>query len=349
MTYRVVQWATGIHGRLALRGIIDHPELELVGVRVYGDKAGTDAGQLCDRPYTGVIATASVDDIMALQPDCVVYMPMMANPDEVIALLSAGINVVTPCGWIYPKYRDTSAIDVACAQGKTTLHGTGIHPGGITEQLPLIASAYVNNVHYVRAQEFSDLRTYDAPDVVTGVMMFGQSPEAVGSSIMKDVLADGFTQSIDMVADTIGAKLDKDYRTQHSWSVATASIETPFGVLEEGTVAAQRFAWEGCVDGAPVVCAAVDWFMGNDNLEPGWDLGRERFEMEVFGDNRFQLVTEGLHDENPENADGEESALVATAMHCVNAVPSVCDAQPGIKTLLDLPMITGRVAAHLRR
>jgi hypothetical protein len=348
MAYRVVQWATGIHGRLAIRGILDHPELELVGVKVYSDdKHGVDAGQLCGRADTGIKATKHTDDILALKPDCVVYMPLMANPDEVIPLLEAGISVVTSCGWVYPVNRDTVKLEAACKKGGAVLHGTGIHPGGLTEKLPLMASAFVTNVRYVRGEEFSDLRTYDAKDVVTDIMMFGKTRDELASSIMKDVLADGFTQSIDMVADEIGVKLDKEYKTTHRWSLATADIDTPFGVLEKNTVAAQHFSWQGCVKGKPVIEAAVNWYMGNEHLEAGWDLGKERFEMEVIGDNRIQLVTEGLHADSPDNADGEESALVATAMHCVNAVPYLCQSEPGIKTYRDLPMITGRADSAL--
>ena len=349
MTYKVVQWATGIHGRLALRGILDHPDMELVGVKVYSDdKHGLDAGQLCGRPDTGVKATNKIEEILALEADCVVYMPLLANLEEVIPLLESGKSVITSCGWVYPKNRDTTALEAACQKGQSVLHGTGIHPGGLTEKLPLLASAFVTNVRYVRGEEFSDLRTYDAQDVVTDIMMFGQTQEQLAGSIMKDVLADGFTQSIDMVADQIGVTLDADFITKHRWSLATANIETPFGVLEKGTVAAQSFSWQGTVDGTPVIEAAVNWYMGNSSLEDGWDLGKERFEMEVIGDNRIQLVTEGLHADSPEHgADGEESALVATAMHCVNAVPYVCKASPGIRTYTDMPMITGRADASL--
>ena len=39
--------------------------------------------------------------------------------------------------------------------------------------------------------------------------------------------------------------------------------------------------------------------------------------------------------------------IVATAMHCVNAVPYVCEAAPGLASYLELPLIAGR-AAHER-
>lgn len=349
MTYKVVQWATGIHGKLAIRGILDHPEMELVGVKVYSDdKHGVDAGQLCGRPDTGIKANKNIDEILALDADCVVYMPLMANTDEVVAILESGKNLITSCGWVYPVNRDTTRIEAACQKGGAVLHGTGIHPGGLTDKVPLIASAFVTNINFIRSEEFSDLRTYDAQDVVTDIMMFGKTAEQVAGSIMKDVLADGFTQSIDMIADGIGVKLDKDYTVKHKWSLATADIESPFGILEKGTIAAQYFAWQGCVKGKPVIEAAVNWYMGNKNLEAGWDLGKERFEMEVVGDNRIQLVTEGLHADSADHgAVEDESALVATSMHCVNAVPYVCKASPGIKTYMDLPMIIGRADQSL--
>jgi hypothetical protein len=49
--------------------------------------------------------------------------------------------------------------------------------------------------------------------------------------------------------------------------------------------------------------------------------------------------TEGLESNN---------GIVATAAHCVNSIPAVCAAEPGIATYLDLPLISGKAASHLR-
>ena len=73
---RVVQWATGNIGRRSLRGVIEHPSLELTGVLVYSpEKAETDAGELCGLGPCGVVATDDVDEIVALGADCALYMP----------------------------------------------------------------------------------------------------------------------------------------------------------------------------------------------------------------------------------------------------------------------------------
>ncbi|MCJ7670551.1 MAG: dihydrodipicolinate reductase, partial [Acidimicrobiia bacterium] len=69
-TYRVVQWATGNIGTKSLRAVIDHPGLELVGLHVHSaDKVGKDAGELCGAGTTGVVATSSIDEILALRAD----------------------------------------------------------------------------------------------------------------------------------------------------------------------------------------------------------------------------------------------------------------------------------------
>lgn len=109
--------------------MLAHPDLELVGAWVHSEgKHGKDIGELVGRDPIGVTATTSMEDILALDADCVVYSPLLPNEDEVVALLRSGKNVVTPVGWVYPDLDNCKAILDACADGESTLHGTGIHP-----------------------------------------------------------------------------------------------------------------------------------------------------------------------------------------------------------------------------
>jgi 2,4-diaminopentanoate dehydrogenase len=346
-TYRVIQWATGGVGRAAIEGVLGHPDLELVGCWVHADaKAGRDVGELIGRAPIGVIASSDVDELLALDADCVVYSPLLPDPGVVARILRSGKSISTPLGWVYPDRATTAELEAACEEGRATLHGTGIHPGGITEKFPLMLSALSASITRVRAEEFSDIRTYGAPDVIRDVMLFGATPEVARTSIMAEVLGAGFRQSVHMVADVLGFALDPELRTTHEVAVATAPIDSPMGVIEPGLVAAQRFRWEGLVDGEPVVTAAVNWLMGEDHLDPAWGFGpeRERFEVEIDGDPPLLTVFHGCHPESIAAGLARNPGIVATAMHCVNAVPYVCAADPGIKTYLDLPLIAGRAA-----
>ena len=112
--------------------------------------------------------------------------------------------MVTPVGWFYPTEKDGAPLAAACAEGGTTLHGTGINPGGITELHPLMFSALSSAVTFVRGEEFSDIRTYDAPDVVRHIMMFGGPPDEALGGPMLGLLSGGFIQSVRMCLDTLG-------------------------------------------------------------------------------------------------------------------------------------------------
>jgi hypothetical protein len=168
---------------------------------------------------------------------------------------------------------------------------------------------------------------------------------------MLRILGGGFEQSIRMVASALGFDLDPALRTQHEMAVATAAIDSPAGTLAPGTVAAQRFSWQGTVRGEPVVTAAVNWLMGEEHLDPPWNFGpeRERFEIEIDGDPPAKVTFHGLHPTDQRAARKRNPGIVATAVHCVSAIPFVCRAEPGIATYLDLPLVHGRADASLAR
>src|SRR5215831_3361183 len=131
MPYRVIQWSTGNVGKLALRGIINHPELELVGLWVHGaDKVGRDAGELCGIAPVGVKATNDTDALLALDADCVSYtatgdLRPAEAVDDMCRILASGKNVVATSvvPLVYPPAADPSIVarlEAACRAGGTS-------------------------------------------------------------------------------------------------------------------------------------------------------------------------------------------------------------------------------------
>jgi hypothetical protein len=352
MAYRVIQWATGGVGRAAIEGILEHPELELVGCFVTrAEKDGRDVGEILGRAPLGVRATRDAAALLDLPADCVVYSPLVGDAAEVARILAAGKNVVTPLGWFFPfGSRKAGELEDACRKGGVTLHGTGIHPGGITERFPLVLSALSRAITHVRAEEWSDIRTYGAPAVISEVMGFGRTPEQARRSPMLHLLGAGFLQSVEMLAAALGFALDPEPRTLHEIAVATRPIDSPIGAIEPGRVAAQRFTWQGTVRGEAVITVSVNWLMGEEHLDPAWVFGEagERFEIAIQGDPSFTTVFHGLHPESIAAGLARNPGIVATAQHCVNAIPFVCRAEPGIRSYLDLPAYHGRAASRLR-
>ena len=350
--YRVIQWATGGVGRAAIQGVLRHPELELVGCWVHSaDKDGRDAGELAGEDPIGVAATTDIAALLATDADCVMYSPLLPDDAVVAAILRSGKNVVTPVGWVYPDRSNpgVAAIEAAALAGNVTLHGSGIHPGGITERFPLMVSALSSAITAVRAEEYSDLRTYNSPLVVREVMGFGLTPERAMAGPMAALLEGGFKASVRMVTDQLGFDAKPRIRSTEEVAVAVHGCDDLIVPMEPGTVAARRFRWEAIVDDRPVVTAAVNWLMCEVEVDPPWTLGPEgeRFEVEIAGDPDISVTFKGLQPESVAQGLIRNPGVVATANHCVSAIPYVCRAEPGIKTYVDLPLITGRAAPNL--
>ena len=135
---RVIQWATGSIGTHAIPAILEDPGLELVGVKVYSEaKDGKDAGTLVGIDPIGLTATRDVDALLALEADCVLYAPLLADVGEICRLLEAGLNVITPAGWAYLKdgaEKRTPRQGLRASAG-VSFHGYG-HPPGLQRRPP---------------------------------------------------------------------------------------------------------------------------------------------------------------------------------------------------------------------
>jgi len=74
MTLRVVHCGIGNIGSYALRAILAHPDLELVGQYVGTEaKAGSDAGVLVGVDPVGVVATNDWSELLSLNADGLTY------------------------------------------------------------------------------------------------------------------------------------------------------------------------------------------------------------------------------------------------------------------------------------
>src|SRR6202012_983459 len=277
-----------------------HPELELAGCWVHSKaKSGKDVGESIGPPALGVTATTSTDDILALDADAGISAPLLPNADEVAALLRSGKNVVTPVGWFYPGEKEAAPLEVAAQAGNATLHGAGIGPGAATELFPLLLSVMSTGVTFVRSEEFSDLRSYGAPNVLRHVMGFGGTPDSALTGPMQKILDGGFIQSVRLGVDRLGFAAESEVRASQEIAVATAPIDSPIGVIEPGQVAGRKFHWEALVDGEPVVRVTVNWLMGEENLDPAWTFGPEgqRYEMEIRGHPDITISVKGFQSE----------------------------------------------------
>ena len=132
MTWKVIQWTTGHVGREAVKAIVAHPELELVGAYAWSpEKDGRDVGELCGIGPLGVRATSDVDALLAMGADCVCYTPNHPELDVVCRLLEGGVNVVASNLTNVRAAGDAARdrVEKAARAGGVSLFGSGIFPG----------------------------------------------------------------------------------------------------------------------------------------------------------------------------------------------------------------------------
>ncbi|MFZ0713601.1 hypothetical protein [Mycobacterium sp.] len=252
----------------ALHGIIAHPDLELVGVRVYSEaKEGRDAGELCSVEPVGVTATRNVDKLLTLGADCVCFnasdhFGIDDMVEEICRILRAGVNVSngSATALAYPPLMPAAIekITQATEAGQATFYFGGINPGFCTDVLPAFLATAVRDVDAVEIHEHFDISTYkDA--LLLARFGYGRKPEDFSSDDVEEIATYLWSPSARLVAQAIGLR---EYDIRISSDVAVA--DSPFELtgdqstathrtlsIEKGTINALHCMIEFLVDGTP--------------------------------------------------------------------------------------------------
>ncbi len=351
MAIRVAQIGTGNVGRHALAGILANPQFELTALWVSSEaKAGRDAAELAGlNEPTGVVATNELAEVIDTQPDCAVYTALADNrlPDaleDYRRLLEAGINVVGS-GPVFLQYPwqvipdDLIApLKEATEQGNSSLFVNGIDPGFANDLLPLALMGTCQHIEQVRCMEIVDYATYDSAAVMFDIMGFGKPMDEIPILLQPMVLSMAWGSVVRQLAAGLGIALDEVVEVYYR-EPAPEDFEIASGFIAKGSAAALRFEVRGLVDERPAVVLEHVTRL-RDDLCPDWPQPAQpggSYRIEITGEPSYAL---DLCLSSP-NGDHNHAGLVATAMRVVNAIPAVVAAEPGIRTTLDLPLITG--------
>ncbi|MBX7453901.1 dihydrodipicolinate reductase [Mycolicibacterium sp. 3033] len=328
-----------------LTTVLDRPDLELVGCRVYSDsKHGVDAGTLAGRAPVGIAATTDIADILALDADIVLYAPSFTDFDDVCALLESGKNVATVSFLFHPRRigeHQRVRLEQACAAGGTTIHGSGLNPGNLSGVLPLALSGMSRRIDKFTLQERADWTLWDSTDITFDGMWFGKPPEAI-TPTANDFLAFNtrlFTEQAWFVADTLHAAID-DVSAAVEAVAATEDLPVADRIVRAGTTAGQRWRFLGTRRGETLIEFETLWTVGG--RYPGhWPTPLDGWTLTLEGDPsmRTHFFCLASFSRPASVAEHVRAGLVAVAMQVVNAIPAVCAAPAGFATMSDLPLI----------
>ncbi|EFG76899.1 homoserine dehydrogenase, NAD binding domain protein [Mycobacterium parascrofulaceum ATCC BAA-614] len=355
MAIRVAHVGTGNVGGLALAELITNPQFELTGVCVSTpEKVGKDAGELCGvglEPgvVTGVAAVGDLDALLATRPECVVYCAMGDTrlPDamaDVMRVLAAGVNVVGsspgllqyPWGVMPDKYIDR--VEDAARQGNSSILITGVDPGFINDLIPFALAGTCQSIEQVRCMEIADYATYDGAEVMH-YMGFGRPLDEVPMLLQPGILGIAWGTAIRQLAAGLGIEID-GITESYQREPAPEDFDIAVGRVPKGTMAALQFEIRGMSNGRPAIVIEHITRLRPD-LRPDWAqpaAGGGSYRVEITGEPSYAV------DIVPSSRKGDHNhaAIVGAAGRIVNAIPAVIAAPPGIRTTLDLPLVTGK-------
>ncbi len=336
MKYRVIQWATGSMGKACLRAVIDHPDLELVGLFVYSDhKAGRDAGDIARRPPTGVIATSEKQAILDLEADVVIHAPRIQFPyrhhnQDMCDLLASGKNLISINGHVFPAWHgaaSAAAFEQAGRQGNATLFGTGLNPGFVVEKIAAAASGICTQLDSITIREVFDVSCAPDHDYVFNVCGMGSDPERIDLSPtgpVTELMTGMYAEVIALLAHRLGLELER-VEADHRVVPAPHDIQARAGRVPKGRVAATEWCWHGVIKGQRLITLAVSWIMGTSL--PGY-ASYDHWKIAVRGRPGIDITMNLVEPENTQARTRSEQYAVAGSV--INAIPEVCAAPAGI-------------------
>ncbi|MCV7343097.1 NAD(P)H-dependent amine dehydrogenase family protein [Mycolicibacterium rhodesiae] len=349
MAIRVAHIGTGNVGRMALSELIENPGFELTGLCVSADeKVGKDAGELAGLDVkTGILATKDLDAVLATEPECAVYCAMGDTRmpeamEDVRKILAAGINVVGsspgllqyPWGVMPDKY--IQRVEDAARQGNSSLFISGVDPGFVNDLIPLALASTCQRIEQVRCMEIHDYASYDGAEVMH-YMGFARSMDEIPMLLQPGVLSIAWGTAIRQLAAGLGIEVD-EITESYQREPAPEDFDIAVGHVAKGTLAVLQFEIRGMVNGHPAIVIEHITRLRPD-LRP--DLpqpaaGGGSYRIEITGEPSYAV------DIVPSSSYGDhnQAAIAGAAGRIVNAIPAVIAAPPGIRTTLNLPLVS---------
>jgi 4-hydroxy-tetrahydrodipicolinate reductase len=324
---RVIQFGLGPIGAAVARQVLERSGLELAGgVDIDPAKVGQDLGQVIglDRPL-GLAVEGSLDQALAgTQADVALHTTSSyfdSFKPQIIEILEAGLDVVSTAEelsfpWL-ANPEEAAEIDAAARRAGKTVLGTGVNPGFIMDSLPLNLTSICLKVNHI-----------DVTRVINASMRRGPFQAKIGSGLSEKEFNQrmaagrmghvGLPESMHMVFDTLGKRLAR-YEEGVEPVLAERVVKTDHFEVGPGQVRGLKQVGRGYTDEGE--------FMALTFLA-ALDAGDDGDTIRITGVPNLEIKLRGT------NGD------IATVAIVVNAIRRVLEAEPGLVTMRDLPIVT---------
>jgi len=325
-TIRVVQYGLGPIGCAVARALLEKDGLELVGAAdIAPDKAAKDLASVLGLP--GELGIRVEEDARVMlrtaQPDVVIHTTQSffneVYPQLELAVL-AGVHVVSSTEeLVYPQLRSpqlAARLDFMARKHGATILGTGVNPGFVMDTLALVLSGVCKKVQNVKITRRVDASTRRMP--LQRKVGAGMKPAEFRKLRKAGKLGHvGLLESMALVASGLGWKLEK-VTEKVDPVLAKATLRTKYFTVAKGHVCGLRHTGAGISNGRKVIELDLQMYLGAEDPMDS---------IELEGEPDLRMVIPG-------GVEGD----TATVASLINAIPRVVEAEPGLKTVLDLPI-----------
>ncbi len=336
---RVIIWGFGAMGSGMARLLLEKKGVELTGIcDIHPDRAGKSLFELLGVKRSGrpdLIVQEKIEAVVS--PGCADIALVATDSftaktfDKLVLLLENRINVISTAEQMaYPKASEpelAQKLDETAKQNGVSVLGTGINPGLIMDLLVVLLTGACARVDEIEVRRVNSLSPF-GPAVMEeqGV---GLSPEEFEKQAASGTLAGhvGFAESIHMICDGIGWKLDappggQAVKQAMKPIITTIRRQSPYAVVKPGMVAGCDMKGLGYVEGERKITMEHP-----QQIEPEAEGTETGDYITISGDPEISLSIK------PEVPGG-----IGTIAMCVNMIPQIINAEPGLKTMLDLPV-----------
>lgn len=323
---KVLHVGLGPIGAGVVRQVAERKGFRIVGAAdIDPAKVGRDLGEVAGvgRALRVRISGDVRQAIKASKPDVVVLCTssslkkVLPQLEEILTLKVPVVSTTEELA--YPtkgNMKYARAIHQLAKKSKVAVLGTGVNPGFVMDALPITLTGVCERVESVRIDRVQDARIRRLPfqQKIGAGLTREQFQKKVDDGSVRHV---GLAESISMIADALGWKLDR-ITDDIQPKIAVATVASEFLAVDPGFVCGIVQDGIGFRNGEPVITLHMEAYLG----------APESFDaVEITGSPALKMrIAGGVHGD------------IATASIVVNSLPRILEVTPGLHTMRDMPV-----------
>jgi hypothetical protein len=323
---KVMHIGLGPIGAAVVNQVARRKGLAIVGaVDIDPAKTGRDLGDVCSvgRKLKVKVASDIAATIKSSRPDVAVLCTSSSLKKvlpEFEAVLKLKVPIVSTTEELaYPVKSNAATarkIDALAKRARVAVLGTGVNPGFVMDALPIALTGVCESVTAIEVDRVQDasIRRLPFQQKIGAGLTREEFQAKVNDASVRHV---GLAESITMIADALGWKLDRVTDEIEPRMAATA-VSSKFLTVPAGHVCGLIQDGVGYRKGVPVIKLHMEAYLGApESYDAVRIAGNPPLQMKLAG---------GVHGD------------VATASITVNSIPKVLQAPPGLRTMRDMTL-----------